>query len=862
MYNQGLCYDDVLLRPNYSKIESRSQCDTSTYITEGIKLNIPIIAANMDTVCEKDMAIKMALMGGVGVIHRYMTVEKQAEQIKAVKKYTTKFRTDFYSLDKEATLGDYKALVLATGVKSFPVVNGLQLLGFVTRRDIWGREDNSLLVTSLMKPMYDLVCVSDKDFTEEVALSLMLERKVEQLPVMVKDSDTIIGIVSRKDLNHLKYKYPNKAVDGDNRLLVGAAVGVKLNPDNLIPLIAEKPDFLVIDIAHGHHSLMDKTLDDLKSAYPNMPVIVGNVGTIDAVERYKKKADGIKLNVGPGCFAAGTRVLMASGFYKNIEDIIPGDYVINQDGNPVKVLDAFCTGIRKVSKVRNSIWYEDTYVTPDHLFWVGDLSTLSGEYSIHYASQLDKLSKTTPKQSKYKWLHIGDTRKKALLTPRRINFTLPESFEINLWAHRGKDDYLEYTLKPSYDLGLFFGFFLADGNAHTSYNSKRNSHSGTTVLYFDSKYPEHREKIKGVCALLFPTINFSYKEEGNCSHLTLNYKPITDLLARFGKKENKHLPEEYLVNDPNYLKGLLDGLVLGDGYIEKHGRINFGNTSTRLIELFNTLCYLTQGFLPNNQKKEITPGNLKGITKGDFKQPYNSRINTTGSKRHTKDYQVVKLLEYTDTDLEVPVYDITVDCPTHSFIANNVIVHNSACRTRVVTGFGTPEFSTIRECASPAPTRSLVAGRKGYPYLIADGGITSSGDIVKAVFAGASSVMIGGLLAGTSDSPGKTLRMDGKTVKQFRGMASHEAYLEKNLSLGESVEAFHFEAEGASGYVDYKGETEDFLNSLVQGFKSGMSYAGARTIEELREYGRNPNNFYVVSPMGYSRNGAHHMRVK
>lgn len=482
---QGLSYDDVLLRPNYSEIESRSECDTSTYITEGIKLNIPIIAANMNTVCEKEMAIKMSLLGGVGVIHRYMTVADQAAQIKAVKKYTTSFRTDFYSLDKDATLGAYFELVERSGVKSFPVMSDMKLIGIVTRRDTWGKEDMSTPITDLMTHWVDLETIANKDFSEPEALARMIERKVEQLPVTAGDSEVVIGIVSRKDLNHLKYKYPKKTTDSKNRLIVGAAVGVKLDPESILPIIKEQPDFLVVDIAHGHHSLMDKTLVDLKDAYPDMPVIVGNVGTIEAVERYKKKADGIKILVGPG----------------------------------------------------------------------------------------------------------------------------------------------------------------------------------------------------------------------------------------------------------------------------------------------------------------------------------------------------------------------------------------AACRTRIVTGFGTPEFSTIRECTSPARSLNLVSSQ-GYPYIIADGGITNSGDIVKAIFAGASSVMIGGLLAGTSDSPGKVLNMDGKSVKQFKGMASHEAYLEKNMALGETVEAFHFEAEGASGYVPYRGETDHFVNSLIQGFKSGMSYAGARTMAELREYGKNPENYYVVSPMGFSRNGSHNMTVK
>jgi IMP dehydrogenase len=479
---EAYSFDDILIRPNYSTIESRSQCDTKTYLTESIILNTPIISANMDTVTEHTMAIKMALLGGVGVIHRYMSVDKQAKEIEHVKHYTAPIIESPLFLYTDDTLERYFELKNKYGRRTFPVVlknydtpEKKVLKGIITKRDIWDRYDKTLLVKDVMTPFDKLYTHDACSFDKDIAITTMRKYKIEQLP-LVKFVDNfkipiLKGLVTRKDLEKYGRRYPNKVTDDKGTLLVGAAVGVKLNPDRLEPIIKAGVNFLVIDIAHGHHILAMNTLRDLKKTYPDMPIIVGNVGTYEGVKYFQNEADGIKAGIGGG----------------------------------------------------------------------------------------------------------------------------------------------------------------------------------------------------------------------------------------------------------------------------------------------------------------------------------------------------------------------------------------GACRTRVVTGCGVPQFTAIQECS-----------KSGFPYLIADGGITNSGDIVKAIYAGASTVMVGSLLAGTSDSPGKTLTMDGRKVKSFRGMASHEAYYE---NVGGNIDAFHFHAEGASGYVNYKGDTEEYVQNLLQGFRSGMSYCGSATIQELHEYGR-LNLYNEITSNTVNRNGDHGMYTK
>jgi IMP dehydrogenase/GMP reductase len=253
-----------------------------------------------------------------------------------------------------------------------------------------------------------------------------------------------------------------------------------------------------------------------------------------------------------------------------------------------------------------------------------------------------------------------------------------------------------------------------------------------------------------------------------------------------------------------------------------------------LVELFNVLCFLVHGSFPNAEVELPTAGGLVGVNVANCRESYKSRLNVSHKKRHTGDFQVVKLLASRQTGLSVPVYDIEVDCPTHSFIADNAVVHNSICTTRIVSGVGVPQMSAIANVAKGLEGT-------GIP-LIADGGIRYSGDITKALAGGAFSVMIGGLFAGLEESPGQTILYRGRSFKQYRGMGSLGAMMAGSADRyqqggGASTPApgnGKLVPEGVEGRVPFKGHLASFVYQLVGGLRAGMGYCGCKTLEELR----------------------------
>jgi IMP dehydrogenase/GMP reductase len=300
------------------------------------------------------------------------------------------------------------------------------------------------------------------------------------------------------------------------------------------------------------------------------------------------------------------------------------------------------------------------------------------------------------------------------------------------------------------------------------------------------------------------------------------------LLAEFGKREQKHLPTKYRCGDPFYLKGLFDGLLDSDGHVEADGRLCFHNTSRELVELFGLLCFLHVGSFPNTSSEEGSAGGLSGTSDERCRESFRARLNRRHDKRLADEYQVVKRLASREPGVSLPVYDIEVDCPTHSFIADNAIVHNSICTTRVVAGVGVPQITAIYECARDATVP-----------IVADGGMTSSGDIAKAIAAGADSVMAGSLLAGTDESPGEVVLQQGERFKEYRGMGSLGAMRARGSSRdryfqGDVEDVEKLVPEGIEGRVPYKGPLAAILHQLVGGLRQAMGYCGAATIEEMK----------------------------
>src|SRR5690606_33229355 len=209
-------------------------------------------------------------------------------------------------------------------------------------------------------------------------------------------------------------------------------------------------------------------------------------------------------------------------------------------------------------------------------------------------------------------------------------------------------------------------------------------------------------------------------------------------------------------------------------------------------------------------------------------------------RRHLDQYQVVKKLETRNLGIAVPVYDIEVDCPTHSFIADNVVVHNSICTTRVVAGIGVPQITAVFDCARAAAKHDIP--------IVADGGVQFSGDIAKALAAGASTVMLGNALAGVDESPGDIVVQHGERFKEYRGMGSMGAMQGRSFSKDRyfqgSVDSGKLVPEGIEGRVPYKGPIAPVLHQFVGGLRQAMGYCGARSVPQLQREGR----FIRISP--------------
>ncbi|HET8908872.1 MAG TPA: IMP dehydrogenase [Ktedonobacterales bacterium] len=829
---EGLTFDDVLLLPAESYVLP-GDVRTATRLTTDITLNIPIVSAAMDTVTEARLAIALAREGGIGVIHRNLSIEEQASEVDKVKRSESGMITDPITLGPDDSLQSALDVMKKYHISGIPITDeDNRLVGILTNRDIRFAQEFHRPIRELMT--HENLITAPVGTTLNEANEILHRHKVEKLPV-VDEHGQLKGLITVKDIQK-KILHPNAAKDNQGRLRVGAALGV--GGDNLAraeALIAEDVDVLVVDTSHGHSRMVIDGVAKLVQTFGHrVQIAAGNVATARATEALiEAGVHAVKAGVGPGCFAAGTRILMANGTYKNIEEIIAGDRVINMEGRPVRVVKAWCTGVREVMALRHTASYRETQVTPDHRFFVGDLSTVSATAvaTSGYVALLEKPTRTG--ESKLRWKAIGETVQDACLLPREIAFEMPGHLQIDLreFAIRQQKQLARYNteMADSYELGYVFGTFLGDGHAFIA--KSRNSVLGRVSWYFALHEEVIAEKL---IRSLKEVAGIEPSVVRNERIISLNFYSLqwARLMAQFGKRHEKHLPNEYLCGNPDYLRGLFDGLLDSDGHIASDGRLSFHNTSPQLVELFNVLCFVVKGSFPNTSTEVASAGGLKGTSTANCRESYRSRLNVTHEKRLMEQHQAVKVLERRRLAVAVPVYDIEVDCPTHSFIADNAIVHNSICTTRVVAGVGVPQITAIFDCAQ-------AAAQSGIP-VIADGGIQYSGDIAKAIAAGADSVMIGSLLAGVEESPGELIISQGERYKDYRGMGSIGAMKRRSYSKDRYFQAgvsdeTHLIAEGIEGRVPYKGLLSNVVFQLVGGLRQAMGYVGAEDIEALKK---------------------------
>ena len=306
---QAITFDDVLLLPAYSEIIP-ADVDTTTYLTPDIKLNIPLLSAAMDTVTEARTAITMAREGGIGIIHKNMTIERQALEVEKVKKSESGMIVDPETVEPDQKISDALDIMKQYKISGVPVVKGKKLVGILTNRDLRFEENYEKKVEEVMTK--DNLVTVPVGTTLDDAVNILHQHRIEKL-LVVDDKNNLKGLITIKDIEKTR-KYPNSAKDELGRLRVGAAVGVTPDREERIQALLDNDvDVIVIDTAHGNSKNVIEAISDSKKNFKNITIIAGNVATADAVERLiKAGADAVKVGIGPGSICT-TRIVAGVG---------------------------------------------------------------------------------------------------------------------------------------------------------------------------------------------------------------------------------------------------------------------------------------------------------------------------------------------------------------------------------------------------------------------------------------------------------------------------------------------------------------------------------------------------------------------
>ncbi len=327
---EGLTFDDVLLIPAYSEV-TPNMVKLGSRFSRNINLNIPMVSAAMDTVTESDLAIAMAREGGIGVIHKNMSIAEQAAQVRKVKRAESGMIYDPITITGEETVGDALRLMEENHIGGIPVVDGdMKLIGIVTNRDLRFQTDMHLPIADVMTKE-NLVTTTNPNLQE--AAEILLRHKIEKLPV-VDAQNRLVGLITYRDITKIQ-DYPNACKDDKGRLRVAAGVGVTSDTLQRVEALVESGvDAVVIDTAHGHSANVVNTLKAVKAKYPQLDVLVGNIATAEAAEYLiKAGADGIKVGIGPGSICT-TRIVAGVGM-PQLTAIFNAAKVAHQYGVPV-----------------------------------------------------------------------------------------------------------------------------------------------------------------------------------------------------------------------------------------------------------------------------------------------------------------------------------------------------------------------------------------------------------------------------------------------------------------------------------------------------------------------------------------------
>ena len=307
---EALTFDDVLLLPGYSEVTAKD-VSLATKLTRNISLNLPLVSAAMDTVTESRLAIALAQEGGIGIVHKNLTIAEQAEQVRKVKKFESGVVKDPITISHTATIADLIELTRANGISGVPVMQDGDLVGIVTRRDLRFETDTSQSVAAIMTPREKLVTVKEGASSAEVQ-RLLHQHRIEKI-LVVDDAGDLKGLITVKDFDKAE-SFPHACKDQFGQLRVGASVGTSADTDERVDaLVNAGVDVLVVDTAHGHSLNVINRVRWIKENYPSVDVIGGNIATADAAAALAEAgADAVKVGIGPGSICT-TRIVTGMG---------------------------------------------------------------------------------------------------------------------------------------------------------------------------------------------------------------------------------------------------------------------------------------------------------------------------------------------------------------------------------------------------------------------------------------------------------------------------------------------------------------------------------------------------------------------
>ena len=307
---EALTFDDVLLLPGYSEVTAKD-VSLVTKLTRNISLNLPLVSAAMDTVTESRLAIALAQEGGIGIVHKNLTVQEQAEQVRRVKKFESGVVKDPITIDHTATIAELIELTRANGISGVPVMKDGNLAGIVTRRDLRFETDTSQSISAIMTPREQLVTVKEGASSDEVQ-RLLHQHRIEKI-LVVDDAGALAGLITVKDFDKAE-SFPDACKDQYGQLRVGASVGTSADTDERVDaLVSAGVDVLVVDTAHGHSLNVLNRVRWIKENFPSVDVIGGNIATADAARALADAgADGVKVGIGPGSICT-TRIVTGMG---------------------------------------------------------------------------------------------------------------------------------------------------------------------------------------------------------------------------------------------------------------------------------------------------------------------------------------------------------------------------------------------------------------------------------------------------------------------------------------------------------------------------------------------------------------------